>query len=204
MKSKFTLIVMTIFGFLLMFCVGFSSWVLTKPFEQNVGSIESIVYEPHNNAKYINMDPSKTDVFDYYNTGFVINGSTITKNGQMIVTFILDLENYIIDFGNTGMTIELLLKHASTSKDLDVFAASAPFNISSTVSDELGATFNSSSSTQGCLTTIDLSVLPDATSVTFTVTYDLNFTGTHEEFKSEVFEKIKNVRFAIEAKVTSK
>ena len=202
MKSKFTLIVMTLFGFLLMFCVGFSSWVLTNPLEQQVGSIESIVYESHDNAKYIQIVGS--EVFDYYNTGFVINDVTISKNGQIIATFTLNLENYIADFGNTGMTIELLLKHASTSKDLDVFATSAPFKISSTVSGELGATSNSSSSTQGCLTTIDLSVLPDATSVTFTVTYDLNFTGSHAEFKSQVFEKIQNVRFAIEAKVTSK
>ena len=206
MKSKFKLVIMTLFGMLSLFSIGFASWVLTKPIGDNIGSIDTIVYETHDNAKYIQIED--IDVFDYYNTGFVeyndSNKVTITHDGKITVTFTLNLSNYIADFGNTGMTIELLLKHASTNKDLDVFANSSPFTISSTVSDELVATSNSSISTQGCLTTIDLSVLPESNSVTFTVTYDLHFEGTHAEFKSQVFEKLKNVRFAIEAKVTSK
>ena len=40
MKSKFKLIIMTLFGMLSLFSIGFASWVLTKPIGDNIGSIE--------------------------------------------------------------------------------------------------------------------------------------------------------------------
>lgn len=201
MKSRVKLIIVAFFGILSLVCVGFASWVSTKPYGAEKATINTLVYEPKDKAKYIEIVGSK--IFDYYNTGFVENDSIITHDGKITAEFKFIVNDYITDFGNTGLTIELLLKHASNSKDLDIFEEGAPFTISSTVSGELGGTASSSTDAQGCLTTIKLDTLPAEDSVTFTVTFDLHFTGTYAEFKSQVFEKLKNVRFAVEAKVTS-
>lgn len=202
MKSRVKLIIIALLGMLSVFSVGFATWIVTQPLDSYTGSINTLVYEPHDNAKYIKIVGS--EVFDYYNTGFVENDTVITHDGKITATFEFNVKDYITDFGNTGLTIELLLKHSSDSRDLNVFVDGAPFTISSTVSDGLGGTSSSSTDAQGCLTTITLDTLPAGDSVAFTVTYDLHFTGTHEEFKSQVFEFLKNVRFAVEAKITSK
>lgn len=203
MKSKAKLIVIALIGLLSLLSVGFAAWVVTQPLDADTGTIDMLVYEPHDNAKYIQIVGS--DVFDYYNTGFVENDSNITLNGKIVATFTFNVKNYKEKFGNKGLTIELLLKHATDSRDLNVFAEGAPFSISSTVSGEIGGERNSGKADQGWLTTIQLDSLPAGETVSFTVTYDLNFTGTNAEFKSQVFEYLKNgnVRFAVSAKITS-
>ena len=79
MKSKFLFIVLTIFGLLSVFSVGFSSWILTKPMdtyeEDNV--MNTIVYEAYDNAKYLHINSFTT--LQYYNTGFVKNNVEITN-----------------------------------------------------------------------------------------------------------------------------
>lgn len=208
MKSRAKLLVIALFGLISLFSIGFAAWTVTKPLTPQTSTIDMLVFEPHDNAKYIEILGSS--VFDFYNTGFVVNNDTITHNGTITAEFKFNVKEFKESFGETGVTIELLFKHATGSSDYDMFAESAPFTISSTVNGELGGNFNSVTSTQGCLTTITLDTLPAEDAVTFTVTYDLQFNGIDSdvsdylEFKSEVFEKIQNVLFAVEAKVTSK
>lgn len=203
MKSRSKLIIIALIGCLSLISVGFAAWAITKPLDTYTGNVDMLVFEPYDNAQFIDITGS--EVFDYYNTGFVENNVVISKTGTITASFKLKVSEYKNVFkDSTGMTIELLLKHASDSSGLDFFDESAPFTITATVSGELEEHASSSKSAQGCLTIIDLDTLPTSDEVAFTVTYVLEFDGSYSDFKTEVFEQLKYVRFAVEAKVTSK
>ena len=202
MKNKIQLIIIAFMGCITLISVGFAAWIVAKPFEPVNDSFDIVVFEPMDNAKYIEIVES--EVFDYYNTGFVENDSVITDTGKVTVKFNLKVSAYKESFENsTGMTIELLLKHASNNSGYYMFVEDSPFSFTPTVSEELVGTLNSTTTTKGCLLTIDLDSLP-SNDVSFTVTFAVNFSGTYEEFKANVFPYLPGVRFAVEAKITSK
>ena len=204
MKTNVKLIIIALIGCITLISVGFAAWTVTKPLDKYEGSFDVIVFESMDNAKYIEIADST--VFDYYNTGFVENDDTITKTGNITVSFNLKINDYKDSFKeSSGMTIELLLKHASDSAGLYMFEndASTPFTFTPTVSDELDGAYSATTSSRGCLVTINLETLP-SDDVSFTVTFSVNYSGTYAEFKENVFPHLPQVRFAVEAKITSK
>ena len=203
MKTIIKLIIIALIGCITLISVGFAAWTVTKPLDKYEDNFDVIVFESMDNAKYIEIDQST--VFDYYNTGFVEDDNvTISQTGEITVGFNLKVNDYKKSFkDSTGMKIELLLKHASDSAGLNFFIDGTPFSFTPTVSDELVGDMTATNSSRGCLVTINLDTLP-SDDVSFTVTFSVNFSGTYAEFKENVFPQLPQVRFAVEAKITSK
>lgn len=204
MKTNIKLIIIALIGCITLISVGFAAWTVTKPLDKYEDNFDVIVFESMDNAKYIEI--AQSTVFDYYNTGFVEDDNvTISQTGEITVSFNLKVNDYKKSFkDSTGMKIELLLKHASDSAGVYFFTDdSTPFSFTPTVSDDLVGDMTATTSSRGCLVTINLDTLP-SDDVSFTVTFSVNFSGTYAEFKENVFPQLPQVRFAVEAKITSK
>lgn len=201
MKAKLTFWILSILCLVSVFSIGFASWIVVNPLEpsQYDDAIDTIVYEAYDNAQYIEILDSTA--LEYYNTGFVVN-KQLTKTGQITVNFKFNVNKYkeYLSTANeqidaNGITFVLTLKHASNSAGLDFFADSSPFTITSEVSGLTGSSIIESGSTAK----INLTSLPNDSTVDFNVTFKFTYKGL--DFKTDVFQYIENVRFAVEAKI---
>lgn len=210
MKSKFLLFVMTVLGLCSIFSVGFASWVLTKPMDSynKEDAVNTIVYEAYNNVEFIDINNFTT--LQYYNTGFIKDGVNVTDTGSITIDFTLHVKAYkdylkeqeFTDeqIQNTGIVIELMLKHAADNNGLNFFN-SALFNFKYKVDGLTGE----GTTGNGSAATIKLVTLPGDDTVNFSITFDITYTGNiGADFKTNVFNNIKgkNIRFAMEAKIT--
>ena len=207
MKKKFIVILVTILGLLSVFSVGFASWIVTKPMESYTSdeTINTVVYEAYDNAKYIEI--KDFTLFEYYNTGFVNNNTEITNTGKVIIDFkfnVNEYKNYLLSQGiaeqeifNETIVIDLMLKQNSSTENLNLFNSSLfdfSYQVEENKLDATGLSGNSSSAV------IFLNSLPNSEYVEFSVIYNITYKGTN--FKLYVFPYIKDIRFAIEAKIT--
>ena len=210
--TKTRLAIVTFITFILIISVGFASWVLINPVSDATSSIDVIVYESGYECKYLAINGSES--FDYYNTGFVENDATITDNGNITLQFGLKLKDLKADFktdnilsGTSSISMIITLKYSDlVTPGYNIFGNSnTPINCS--VNDQRITISNSSNSTDGIelnLTLNNINLIDDET-INFTITYKVGISdgidNPHAYFKENVFPHLKNMRFAIRAKV---
>lgn len=201
MKTKLAFWILSILCLVSIFSIGFASWIVITPFDpvQNNNAIDTIVYEAYDNAQYIEILGSTA--LEYYNTGFVVN-KELSKTGQLTINFRFNVDKYKEYLSSvneqidaSGITFVLTLKHSTNSAGLDFFGDSSPFTIISEVSGLTGSSIQESGETAR----INLTALPNDSAVEFSVTFKFTYNG--DDFKTDVFQKIEDVRFAVEARI---
>lgn len=212
--TKTKLVIVTFITFILIVSVGFASWVLINPVSDASDSIDVIVYESGYECKYLAIEDSKS--FDYYNTGFVENNATITDNGNITIKFALKLDTLKADFetdnllsGTKDISMIVTLKYSDlVTPGYNIFGNSnTPINCS--VSDQrisIDEVSNTSSDLTLTLGLDNINSISDGT-INFTITYKVGISdelNQHTYFKNEVFPHLKDMRFAIRAKVEGK
>ena len=212
--TKTKLVIVTFITFILIVSVGFASWVLINPVSDASDSIDVIVYESGYECKYLAIEDSKS--FDYYNTGFVENNAIITDNGNITITFALKLDTLKADFetdnllsGTKDISMIVTLKYSDlVTPGYNIFGNSnTPINCS--VSDQRISIDEVSNTTSDITLTLGLdniNSISDGT-INFTITYKVGINdelNQHTYFKNEVFPHLKDMRFAIRAKVEGK
>lgn len=212
--TKTRLVIVTFITFILIVSVGFASWVLINPVSDVSDSIDVIVYESGYECKHLAIEDSKS--FDYYNTGFVENNATITDNGNITINFALKLDTLKADFetdnllsGTKDISMIVTLKYSDlVTPGYNIFGNSnTPINCS--VSDQRISIDEVSNTTSDITLTLGLdniNSISDGT-INFTITYKVGISdelNQHTYFKNEVFPHLKDMRFAIRAKVEGK
>ena len=212
-KTKLTIV--TFITFILIISVGFASWVLINPVSSVNDSIDVIVYESGYECKYLEIKESES--FDYYNTGFVENNATITDTGSITLQFLLKLDDLKEDFntddllkGTNNISMYITLKYSDlVTPGYNIFGNSnTPINCS--VSDPRISIAETSNNSEGMNVVLDINninSISDGT-IDFTVTYKVgiadNLQDPHIYFKETVFPHLKEMKFAIRAKVEGK